>query len=70
MMLKVFARSALLLELCAAQVLFTMDKGFFGSYQAGEDAMNITWSGAKGTVTLWLMDGNSEDLNLVARIAC
>jgi hypothetical protein len=71
MMLNVFACLVLLQELCGAQVLFTMNKGFFvSSYQAGKDAMNITWTGAKGTVTLWLMDGDPDDLNPVARIAC
>jgi hypothetical protein len=68
---KALACLGLLLELCAAQAEFTMGVGFFVSpYQAGANAMNITWTGAKGLVTLWLMDGNPDDLNPVARIAC
>ncbi|KAE9374014.1 hypothetical protein N431DRAFT_404488 [Stipitochalara longipes BDJ] len=50
----------LLFELIAAQLAFTMDAAFFEkTYVAGVNAMNLTWSGADGPVTVKLLDNRA-----------
>lgn len=48
---------------------FTMNPSFGSeTYLAGSSVLGLTWSGATGPVTLYLVEGPSSALNTVATI--